>query len=317
MREKPQKGDSLSFGAVAEEYVNEVLKVSQKYAHGTIVRYESSYRNYVRDSVLSNIDIKSVTAMDVQRFYNSLDVSAQAIKSINKFMTGFCRWAVLMDYCDDFMSAVEIPRKPDNKRHDGIVVWEDEEIHAILDAMDARERLPNRHRLSFFVYLMFYTGVRISEAIPLRYSDFKSDGVHIDRQFYRGEMKKPKYESSRVIPIHEDLARSLKEHRRWQAWDESAHHYDANGYVFTSSTGELYDPANIRRALYRFYDRIGVERKNVHIYRSTFCTQLCRCGVPLEVASALMGHKSMEVTGRFYAFVHQETKEDAIRKLKY
>ena len=308
---------TTTFGALAEEYVNEVLKPSDKYAKGTIDRYVSSYRNYVKDSVLSPMRMVDVTAMDIQRFYNSLDISAQAIKAINKFMRGFCKWCVLMEYSKDFLSAVSIPKKPDNKRHDGIIVWSDDEIHAILDAMNTPTRLSERHRLSFFVYVLLYTGARISEAISLRYSDFCDDGVHIERQFYRGEEKPPKYNSARVIPMHKDLAVQFAKHKEWHEWDSSAHKYKMNGFVFTTSEGNRYDPANVRTALKRFYNRIGVEPKNVHAYRSTFCTQLCRCGVPLEVASSLMGHKSMEVTGKFYAFIHQETKEDAIMKLHY
>lgn len=316
-RTRLSQAHTKTFGALARDYVTDVLKPSNKYAKGTIERYESSYRNYIKDSPISPMKIIDVSSMDIQRFYNDLDVSSQAIQSINKFMKGFCKWCVLMGYCSDFMAAVSIPKKPENKRHESIVIWSDEEVHAILDAMNAPTRLPERHRMVFFVHTLLYTGARISEAISLRYSDFRDDGVHIDRQFYRGEMKPPKYNSSRIIPMHKDLADAFEEHKRWHKWDMSAHKYDADGYVFTTSSGKLYDPVNVRRALKRFYNRIGVEPKNVHVYRSTFCTQLCRCGVPLEVASSLMGHKSMEVTGKFYAFIHQETKEDAINKLHY
>lgn len=308
--------NSQTLGEAAEEYVSNVLLVSQKYAKGTIERYTSSYRTYIRTSPIAQMTLTDVAPMDVQKYYNSLDVSSQAIKSINKFMSAFCKWCVLMGYSNDFLSAVEIPKKPSNKRHEGIVIWDDDEIRTILSSMDVRGKPSERHRLAFFVLVLFYTGARISEAISLRYSDFRDDGIHIERQFYRGEMKEPKYHSSRVIPMHDELESAFNEHRKWHRMDMKNNHYKTD-YVFTTSNGNLYDASNIRTALKRFYNSIGVEHKNVHAYRATFCTQLCRCGVPLEVASSLMGHKSMEVTGRFYAFVHQETKEDAIKKLTY
>ena len=250
-----------------------------------------------------------VRPSDVQAFYNSLDVSMQTIKGINKFMSAFCKWMQRNEYSDDFMSAVEIPKKPDNKRHDGIVIWEDDEIKKIFENIQG-------HRLCFFVYVLFYTGARISEALALKYSDFDGNVLHVSRQYYMKEMKAPKCNSARDIPIHRDLACVLLIHKEWHEKEMKRNKYKTD-FVFTGSTGNLYDPVNIRRALKRFYAKYGIEHKHVHAYRATFCTQLCRCGVPLEVASALMGHKSLEVTASHYALIRTESKEDAMAKLDY
>ncbi len=51
------------------------------------------------------------------------------------------------------------------------------------------------------------------------------------------------------------------------------------------------------------------------MHTETFCTELCRAGVPLEVASKLMGHKSIEVTARHYALVKADVQAEAINKL--
>ncbi|QAT44061.1 tyrosine-type recombinase/integrase [Aminipila luticellarii] len=47
------------------------------------------------------------------------------------------------------------------------------------------------------------------------------------------------------------------------------------------------------------YKRIGIENKRFHPYRHTFCTNLCKKGVPLQTAYKLMGHSSINVTARF------------------
>lgn len=309
--------DTATLSDKATDYIINALKPSQKYAESTKYRYERSYRTHIEHSGLASMRMKDVRPSDIQRFYNSLDVSAQTIKGIHKFMSAFVKWLALNDYAAINLDAVEIPKRPENKRHDGIVVWEEDEIHAILDGMDASVSLSQRHRLSFFVRVLIYTGARISEAISLRYSDIEDDVLTIQRQCYMGEIKQPKYGSVRQIPMHEELIKSLDEHVRWQEYDMKKNKYDCNGYIFTTSSGKLYDPVNIRRSLKRFYHKIGIEHKHVHAYRATFCTQLCRCGVSLEVASALMGHKSLEVTAAHYALVRQDTKRDAIDKLIY
>lgn len=300
---------TATLGERADEFIDNALKVSQKYANSTVYRYERSYLTYIKDNPITKMVASDVKPSDIQVFYNDLDVTMQTIKGINKFMSAFCKWMVLNGYSEDFMSAVEIPKKPENKRHEGIVVWEEEEVEKIIEHIQG-------HRLCFFVYVLLYTGMRISEAIALRYDDIEDDTIHVVRQYYMKEMKPPKYGSSRDIPMHEELKKALQLHSEWHKREMTKNHYRSK-YVFTTSNGNLYDPTNIRTALRRFYAKWDIPYKHPHTYRSTFCTQLCRCGVPLEVASALMGHKSIEVTASHYALVKRDTKEDAIAMLHY
>lgn len=228
----------------------------------------------------------------------------------------FLIWLSLNGYANNVLSAVEIPRKEDNSRHDEIVVWSDDEIATILDAVDAPVRLSERHRLAFLVQTLTYTGMRISEALGLKYSDIRDGVIYIERQYYLDELKPPKWGSKRQIPMHPVLAKAFEEHIKWHEWDMKRNKYKTE-FVFTTSTGNLYSASSVRHALMRFCKKIGVEYKNIHVYRATFCTQMCRCGVPLEVTSKLMGHKSLEVTAAHYALVRQDSLQDAINALKF
>jgi len=306
---RSQKDFRATLGDRAEQFINDVLSVSQKYAQATRYRYELAYRTHVADAPIAKQNASRLKAAEIQKFYNSLDVSKQTMATINKFMRALCKWMVLNEYSQDFLLAVEMPKKPENKRHEGIVVWSDDEIKTILDAIPG-------HRLYFLIYVLLYTGARISEAIALRYEDMENGTVSIVRQYYMGEMKHPKYNSAREVPIHEELAKAFDVHKAWHREEMKKNGYKTD-LLFTTSTGNIYDPVNLRRALKRFCNAHGIEYKHPHAFRSTFCTQLCRCGVPLEVASSLMGHKSIEVTAKHYALVRKDTKEDAIALLHY
>lgn len=297
------------FSEKARIYIAEVLRPSQKYATATKDRYSLAYKTHIQKTWLDRMRLGDIRASDVQRFYNELDVSKQTLATINKFMSGFVRWLVLNDYSGDFLRAVEIPLKPENKRHDGILVWEDEEIEKILDGVDG-------HRLRFLVYILLYTGARISEAIAMKHKDIYDESVHIVRQCYCGEFKPPKYHSEREIPIHGELLKAYQKHIEWQREDMQKNHYKTD-FLFTTSTGNIYDPVDIRRSLKRIYTAHGIPNKSPHTYRATFCTQLCRCGVPLEVASSLMGHKSIEVTSKHYTRIRGETKKSAMTQFHY
>jgi site-specific recombinase XerD len=308
--------DNATFGERAEEFAVNVLSVSQKYAKGTISAYLSAYRLHIKDSDLSKMKLKDVRASDIQKFYNELDVSMHKIKEIHKFMSAFYKWLVLNNYSVNVLVAVEIPRKEDTTRHDDIIVWEDDEIRKILDALNALESRQNRHRQHFMLYMLLYTGMRISEVLGLKYSDIYDGIIHVDRQYYLEEIKPPKWNSRRQIPMHHVLIEELEAHRAWHE-DEMKRNGYSTDFVFTTSTGELYYQASVRKALKRFYKKYDITYKHIHAYRATFCTNLCRCGVSLEVASKLMGHKSMEVTAAHYALVKTDSLQDAINAFDY
>lgn len=314
--ERRMADDNATFGERAEEFAVNVLSVSQKYAKGTISAYLSVYRLHVKDSCLSEMKMKDVRASDIQKFYNELDVSQHKIKSIHKFMSAFYKWLVLNNYSVNVLVGVEIPRKEDTTRHDEIIVWEDDEIKKMLDALDALESRQNRHRQHFMLYVLLYTGMRISEVLGLKYSDIYDGIIHVERQYYLDEIKPPKWNSKRQIPMHKVLKREYETHKAWHEEEMIRNKYHSD-YVFTTSTGELYYQASVRKALKRFYKRYDIPYKHIHAYRATFCTNLCRCGVPLEVASKLMGHKSMEVTAAHYALVRTDTLQDAIDAFAY
>ena len=158
--------------------------------------------------------------------------------------------------------------------------------------------------------------MRISEAMALKYSDIENDVINVERQYVFGEIKPPKYNSCRQIPMHPELKKAFEEHKAWHEAEMIKNGYDTD-YVFTTSTGKLYDHSNLRTALKRFYAKNKIPYKHPHAYRATFCTNLCRNGAPLEVTSKLMGHKSLEVTAAYYAQVRQDSKVDAINLLKF
>ena len=306
---KPQSPVTATFRSQARNYITNVLKPSQKYATATKERYTMAYDVHIKGTWLDRMRVCDIRAYDIQRFYNELPVSKQTLATVNKFLAGFNRWLILNKCSEDFLTAVEIPMKPENKRHEGVLVWEEDEIQTILSNLDG-------HRLKFLIYILLYTGARISEAIALRHDDIRDGTVHIERQCYCGEIKKPKYNSVRQIPLHKELLEAYKEHIEWQKKDMEKHRYNTD-LIFTASTGNMYDPTDLRKRLKRFYQSHGIPNKSPHTYRATFCTGLCRSGVPIEVASKLMGHKSIEVTALHYTRVSASSQAEAINLLNY
>ena len=298
-----------TFGELCDFYTANVLAINAKYARGTIELYAGVYEKFKENDKtgLLSLTIGSVTAADIQLAYNSFNVSESTVRALNKFLRGFFNWAVLNQYCSDLLAAVTIPNKPKNKRKDEIVIWTDNELDTILTTL-------GDYRYRFLVIVAAYTGMRISEIFGLRYSDIDGDILHVRRQIYKGDVSDPKHKSFRDIPVHETVRAELAAHTARHKREMLKNGYRTE-YIFTTNQGGLLEYANIRRSLNRLYARIGVSPKSPHTYRATFCTNLCRSGVPIQTAAALMGHKSVEVTAKFYTFVSQEEKISAINAL--
>ena len=306
--EGEQFKDIATFNYRANEYIDNVLKVSNKYSDGTKQLYEGAYNKHIKGSWLDDMCVQDIKAATIQKFYNEKDVSKSTLKRINKFMSALYKWMVLNDYASNVLVGVELPEKEDTKKHDEIVIWDDKTLHYLVSQyFDFRG--------DFLIKLMSYSGMRIGECLGLKYADIYDNTIHVVRQYNLGSIKPPKYNSKRDIPMHPDLIRAYDHHKEWHRKDMKQNKYRTD-YVFTTKTGNLYDVHDLRRSFQRFYEDHKIKYKNFHVYRATFCTNLCKAGVPLEVTSKLMGHKSLEVTAAHYALIQKETKKSAIEKLK-
>lgn len=171
-------------------------------------------------------------------------------------------------------------------------------------------------RLRITVALCAYTGMRMGEALSLLWRDVDLDSQRpslgitatvtraVDdsgrRVQIRDEPKTPG--SRRRLPITHSLAAQL---RSWadeqaqlrltagQLWHET-------GLVVTTDVGTLWDPDNARKALRPVVAAIGAPGVSFHGLRHAAATLLLEEGVPVKVASELLGHSSTRVTEGCY-----------------
>jgi integrase len=131
---------------------------------------------------------------------------------------------------------------------------------------------PARHRLLF--ELVAATGVRISEALALRWGDLSLDGespvVQVRRAYVKGTLKPPKSRyGRRAVPIDFALVRAL---RRAQLKAEPCSERDL---VFASEAGTPLDYGNLhRRVLKPAAEEAGVQWAAWHTLRHTCASRL-------------------------------------------
>lgn len=141
------------------------------------------------------------------------------------------------------------------------------------------------------IYLLRYTGLRVSEACALRWTDIDLDAQRLTVR----ESKTPA--GRRTIPIHPCLVPIL---RGWQQRNGTT-------YVLGTRNGTPMFPQFVWRVVKRVGERAGIEGLHPHSLRRTYGSSLINDGLRLEVISKLLGHSSTTVTEHSYAALLDET----------
>jgi integrase len=163
---------------------------------------------------------------------------------------------------------------------------------------------------SFYAFLS-ETGVRIGEALELRFGDvdFGRRRLKIERQFYRGRERKPKGRKRRTIPISRALAQDL--------W---ARQGAPEELLFTSERGKRLDQSNLMsRVLKPAAVRAGVGEwvkakhglraetwVGHHTFRHSCATRLFRSGWNAVQVQKFLGHTDPGFTLRTYVHLLDE-----------
>jgi integrase len=160
----------------------------------------------------------------------------------------------------------------------------EDELRALLEQMPPGWR--------FFFEFLAKTGLRIGEAIALRWSDFdfNRQRVSVERRFYRGTFASPKSKyGRRKVRLSEGVARELE--ARWLLVD------DVDALAFPSEAGTVIDSSNLmQRVLKPAGRRAGVPWVGFHTFRHTCATMLFRSGANAVAVQKHMGHHSPAFT---------------------
>jgi integrase len=115
------------------------------------------------------------------------------------------------------------------------------------------------HNLKALIVLLYLTGLRIGEALALKWSDvdFEESKLYVRRSVWRGKEQTPKSRNSiRAKHLLGGLKRVLQSHRELCVGGQP------ENYLFLNAAGRSYDPDDLRKRVpYPAMDKAGIERK--------------------------------------------------------
>ena len=240
------------------------------------------WRSIIRD--FGDRKMENVQPLQLQRYLDSINASDGTIKKKYDLICQILRYAYVNNVtATDLSRGLVRPRGTATKNGRSLT---DAERFALLSALDG-------HRGELFCKLMLYCGLRPSEAQALTWADIDLDVkiININKSIKPdGSIGPPKTNAAyRTIPIPEHFVRTLKRN---------------------SSEGDLFSHnVKWRQRMWNSIRKQTGLTCNLYDLRHTYCTDLEKMGVPINIASRFMGHANINITAKIYTHASTEALE--------
>lgn len=181
------------------------------------------------------------------------------------------------------------------------------------------------------VYILFHTGLRISEFCGLTLKDIDLDKqiINIDHQLQRTAkmeylIEETKTEAGkRRLPITEDVAdmfRAIIEDKEPPKVEKVIDGY--SGFLFYDENDmplvAMHWQHRFNHMVGRYNDIYRVQMPNItpHVCRHTYCSNQAKAGMNPKTLQYLMGHSDISVTMNVYTHINFDDAEEELRKLE-
>lgn len=270
--------------------------------------YREKYGKYIKPTV-GRLRLQDVRDAHLQKILNGqagMSVShCKKVRMVLQEMFSQARRSRLIQY--DPAEGLVLPKATQGRRR----AITEEERAAIL-------AVAQWHRAGLWVLVQLYAGLRPNETAALTWADVDFDRnelhIHAAKESGSQAIKGPKTAAGvRDIPIHAELRPRLME---------------AQGKpfspVFPTEAGNWQNENSLRRLWTGFKRELDIQlgaktyRNKIiesvvapdltpYCLRHTYCTDLQRAGVPINIAKELMGHSDIQTTANIYTHKDLET----------
>lgn len=289
-----------------ETYRSDVSDKWKKHIDTILNRFADQYGGY---------PLKQIKQKNIQLYINQLSGFSQV--TINKnlqILKSFFETA--MDnhiLSENPVKNIKLPKASRAKTRRPITDYEQEIILKVAEY----------HPGGLYMKFMLYCGLRTMEVAALigKDIDLKRKIITVNKNVkYDSTIGEPKSEHGyREVPIPDVFIDDLKK-------------IDLHPFkpVLRTKTGKQYTPNTVEQMWKSYKKCMNIEmgqKENDNFYtdwvapdlvmyclRHTYCTNLQKAGVPINIARVLMGHSSIEITARIYTH-HTESSTESARNL--
>lgn len=249
--------------------------VHQEKSPNTINTYKNAILKLKSWLNEQNKDLSSLERHLVQEFMNGLEEEGKSASTIDKIYATIRVFAQFLDH-PEIVQNIQRKEKEKNIYQTVPEFLNDDEKRILLKEVEKDKDLRN----TTIVYLLLYTGIRLSELCNL-------DRNHVELNGQKGTVTiaNTNGDRKRTIPIPKDALKIVK--RYIETLEE-----DYQGPLFMSKQNKRLTTRSIQYMLEKY-------NINPHKLRHTFCRDLIEKGIDIAVVAQLAGHNDINITKRY------------------
>lgn len=301
---------NVSFEVVEKDFL-ECKKNSVHY--GTFEKYKAAIDNVIDVYFDNKKKISQITKLDCRRFHDKLRELDYSTKHKNFLLTVFkaiFKHASLYfdikenpSLClEKFKTTYDEMLKSKDKE---LNIWTVEEFERFVSEID------NPSYKTFFI-IMYYTGLRLGEALALKWKDFKDGQLDIYKSItFKSnvgtyEEKEPKNANSiRKVCVGNNIIEILdKYHER----EMSVYGYKDSWFIFGRENPLA--TSTIDRIRDRACKKANVKRIRIHDLRHSHASYLISNGVNIVAVSRRLGHSDINMTLKTYTHLFKNDEKE-------
>lgn len=200
-----------------------------------------------------------------------------------------------------------------------------DELNKLLDYMKRykHQRFPEYQIYHALMYFLSQTGLRISEALALKWTDIEGGKLTVERQTKRDKNNGLKLTtlkntaSYRTIGLNEEPLRELKKFKLRQnemILGKETFRKNEDGIIFQNYLGNYLTPSTVRDSIRDYCKKADVDYKGTHGFRHTHAVLLLESGASIKFVADRLGHKTTKTTTDTYLDITEKIEEDELKK---
>lgn len=314
------KGENMKFQSLYDEWI-------ETYPY---TRKQSSTRNRIQSAkhllkAWQHISISQISKQTYRKYMNSLVPkykynTREGIHVVGKMIFDY---AVDMEYLKiNPTDNYAIPKNMDYSEKERDLVFL--EKNELADFINITKTHGLDNDLEFFT-LLAYSGMRVGEAISLKWEDldFENNSITINKTYYNPNnnkynfsLSRPKTRSSRREILIDKSVMSLLSHLKSKQAvikQNNKRVYKDQNFVFTCSEGYPRTIRLVANRLQRLIKHMSDLNKNIttHSFRHTHASLLIEANANIKVISHRLGHATIATTDEIYGHLTRGLEKKA------
>lgn len=314
-----------------KEYINNWFKVVKinELKPSSLDRLESTIINHIIPNIghytIDKLNSSIIQEELINKMLND-GMSYSSIKKAYDAINACMKYAV--DNRQLMFNPVKTVTKPSQSKfkRKEIEIFTDEEIKKFEEGCKLKySNEQYMFKMGYGLILMLYTGIRMSEALSLKWKNvnIQERQITIDGNVIltKNRDKKIKEGDNKYILVDQDTTKTIKGKRSIKLSNKALdainnlnniYKYKYDDYIFQTKNKTPIRPRNLQNMLDSVLTRVGISHKGLHVLRHTFASMLFAKGIDVKTVSELLGHADVRITYSTYIHLIEAQKSKAI-----